>query len=71
MNISVSAIIASLLFSTIGFWLLKEAKKQGNLKLIPIGITLFAYTYFTPNAIYDWVIGIALCGLAYSVIKYN
>lgn len=67
MNISVSSVIAGLLFSSIGLWLLREAKKRSNLKLIPIAILLIAYSYFTPTPIYDWLVGIFLCGVAYQV----
>ena len=67
MDMSVSSIAASLLFGTIGLWILREAKRRGNLKLIPIGILLMAYTYFTANPYLDWGLGVTLCASAYYV----
>jgi hypothetical protein len=57
--------MAGLLFSTIGLWLIKQAKQKGNIKLLPIAIGLIAYSYFTTQPIFDWGIGIALCAAAY------
>ena len=70
MDFSISAIAASLLFSTIGILLLKEAKRRSNLKLIPIAILLMGYTYFTSNPWMDWGVGFALCALAYHLWEY-
>ncbi len=64
---SISSIAAGLLFGTIGLWLLREAKRRGNLKLIPLAILLMAYSYFTSNPYVDWGLGFALCALAYYV----
>jgi hypothetical protein len=62
-----SSLFAGLLFSTIGIWLLREAKKRANLRLIPIAILLIGYSYFTPKPIYDWGVGILLCVIAYKL----
>ncbi|MBC7419777.1 MAG: hypothetical protein H7328_03525 [Bdellovibrio sp.] len=67
MNFSISSIIAGFIFSVIGFWMLREAKKKSDLRLVVIAILLIAYTYFTPNPYLDWGVGAALCGLAYLI----
>jgi hypothetical protein len=65
LNISFSSIMASLIFSSIGLWLLKESRKRGNITLSLIAIAMMAYTYFTTKAWADWGIGAALTYAAY------
>lgn len=67
MDLSISAIASSLLFSTIGIWLLRQVKPRSNLKLIPIALGLMAYSYFTSGPLLDWGVGFALCLVAYMV----
>jgi hypothetical protein len=59
-----SSIAASLIFSTIGFFLLKSAKKKLNFTWILIAACLMFYPYFT-EGIWDWVIGVVLCTAVY------
>ncbi len=63
-NFSVSGLIAGLIFSTIGLWMLREGKKRADLRIVMLGLVLMIYSYFTPNHWWDWGIGIALCLLA-------
>ena len=64
-NISVSSIFASILFSGIGLIAFRRGKAEGNIPLIIIGIVLFIYTYLTKNAWQDWGLGAALTGGVY------
>ena len=60
-----SSLMASFVFSVIGFWLLREGKRRANIPLIVISVLLMGYTYFTSTPLTDWGIGIGLCGAAY------
>jgi hypothetical protein len=60
----ISNIFASLVFSAIGFWMIREAKRQANFTIGIIGVVLMVYTYFTPEPWVDWAAGIGLCILA-------
>lgn len=71
MNFSVSSLFAGILFSAIGLFLFREGKRRGNLMIAGIGAVLFIFTYFTPNAAADWIIGTGLCGGAYFIWKKN
>ena len=64
-NLSVSSIIASILFSGVGLIAFRRGKSEGNIPLIIIGIILFIYTYFTKMPWQDWVLGGALTGGVY------
>jgi len=59
-----SAIIAALIFSVIGLWMFRQGKRNGNYKVLIIGIALMFYGYFTPGAWMAWGVGTALCLLA-------
>lgn len=65
MNLSVSSIVAGLIFSAVGLWMFRAGKDKGDTRLIVIAVVLMVYSYFTPNPWYDWGIGAGLCGLAY------
>lgn len=62
-----SSLFAGFVFSVIGFWMLKEARKKADLRLVILSIFLIAYTYFTANPYLDWGIGCALCAGAYLI----
>jgi hypothetical protein len=64
MNFSISSIFAGLIFGVIGFWLLREGRKKGNMHIALIGVGLMGYSYFTNNPWADWGIGLGLCYLA-------
>lgn len=61
---SVWALFGSLLFSTIGLWLWRQAKNRENGTLQLIAAFLVLYSYFTPDAKWTWGIGILLCTAA-------
>ena len=69
MTFSVSSFIASFVFSIFGFYFFREGKKEGNVKLILIGITMIIYTYFTKSAWVDWSLGLALSYAGYYFFK--
>ena len=64
-DISVSGLIAGLLFGILGMWLAREAKRRADLKLGLVATALMFYPYFTRGPWMDWGIGFALTGLAY------
>ncbi|MGZ3770735.1 MAG: hypothetical protein ACXVCP_06130 [Bdellovibrio sp.] len=64
MNFSVSSLIAGLIFSVVGFWLFKEARRRANLELVVISIVMMIYPMFTSGPWQDWGVGIGLCLLA-------
>jgi len=53
------------IFSVIGFYLLKNAKKRANIKWVFIGLAMLIYCYFIYDPWAVWGIGLGLCGLAY------
>ena len=55
-----SSLFGALIFGSIGFAVLIYGKKQASFKKVAIGIALMAYSYFVPNAIIMYGIGIAL-----------
>lgn len=67
MQISVSSLIAGILFSSIGLWMLREGRKKFDNRIVVLGVLLMAYSYFTPNPWFDWGVGSALCYAAYSI----
>ncbi len=64
MNITISSLMAGLIFGIIGFYLFRQGKKDAEFSMILIGIALMVYPYFTKGAVWDWGIGISLCLLA-------
>lgn len=64
-EISMSSIMASFIFSVIGFWLFREGKRRSEVKLMLVAIGLMGYSYFTSSPAADWGIGLGLCGLGY------
>lgn len=67
-DISISSLLAGLIFGIIGMFVFKDGRKKGEPKLAVIGVLLMAYPYFTPGYwLIDWVIGIVLCYTAYMI----
>ncbi len=54
------------LFSMLGFWAIKEGRREANIKQLLLGILLVGYSYFTPAPWLVWVLGI---GLTVAVFK--
>jgi len=67
MDLSPSSLLAGIIFGTIGFYMIRESRRRGNLWMALIGLALMSYTYFTPNPWVDWGGGVALCALAYNL----
>ena len=65
MNLSLSGIMAGLIFSAVGLFAFRRGKSESNLYLVVLGIVLMGYTYFTSSPLGDWGVGIALCGGVY------
>ncbi|HEX7672516.1 MAG TPA: hypothetical protein VF412_00025 [Bdellovibrio sp.] len=65
LNFSVSALIAGLLFSTVGLWLFRHGKKNENKRNYWSGIVLMVYPYFVPGALANWIIGLVVCGYVF------
>lgn len=57
------SILATLIFSTIGFGALVYGRKLELWQPVAIGIALMAYSYFMPNALLNWLVGVGLCVL--------
>jgi hypothetical protein len=64
LDISMSQIMAGLIFGAIGLWMFRRGKHNANMKVLAIGLALMVYPYFTHGPWQDWGIGIALCGFA-------
>jgi hypothetical protein len=57
--------MSSFIFGVVGFYLMKEGKKNLNFAWVAIGIVLMIYTIFVPNDWGKWIAGFALSGIAY------
>lgn len=68
-NLSLPVIIASVVFSLLGFFIFKAGKAKSNVSVSMMGIALMVYTYFTPNAIVSWLVGIVLFALSIIMLK--
>jgi hypothetical protein len=60
------ALMGMVLFSLLGFWAIKEGRREANIKQLLLGILLVGYSYFTPAAWLVWLLGI---GLTVAVFK--
>ncbi|MDG0815277.1 hypothetical protein [Bdellovibrio svalbardensis] len=65
LNFSVWAIVAGLLFSSIGLWLFRHGKRNENRRNIYSGVVLMIYPYFIASALMNWVIGLVICGYVF------
>lgn len=61
MDFDVPNLIASVLFSLIGFMYLKHGKKAVEMKFAISGILLVVFGYFTPSVPWTVGVGIILC----------
>jgi hypothetical protein len=64
LDFSIASLFAGLIFSCIGIWLWRQAKLRSQSELHWVAGALMIYSYFTPNAWADWIVGILLCLLA-------
>jgi|GEM_PF-2149171 len=63
-NFSMWTLFGSLIFSSIGLWLWRQAKNRDSTELLIISVVMIGYSYFTPSARLTWGIGVVLCFLA-------
>jgi multisubunit Na+/H+ antiporter MnhE subunit len=65
MNFSPTVLLAGLIFSAIGLYLLKRGKSEANGWMLAVAVALILYPYFVGDDVLVWVIGVALCWLAW------
>jgi hypothetical protein len=64
-DISMSVVIAALLFGVIGMWLYAQGRKKQSRRFKVIGLLLMFYPYVVPGAWANWIVGTLLCGYAF------
>ena len=64
---SMWGILASLLFSGIGFFYFKRGKDTADMPMMVGGIALLVYPYFVSDTLYIVVIGLALTALPWAL----
>lgn len=64
-QISISGLFAGFIFGVFGLFIFRKGKNEAKYDYIFIGIALLVFPYFTSGPWIDWVIGTALCVLAY------
>jgi hypothetical protein len=60
------ALMGMVMFSLLGFWAVKEGRREANIKQLLLGIVLVGYSYFTSETWLVWALGI---GLTVAVFK--
>ena len=53
-------LFGGLIFGSIGFFAFRYGKRQGNYRMLGIGIALMVYPYFIPNTLAVYLVGAAL-----------
>jgi hypothetical protein len=69
MNFSMGNLLAGLIFGGFGLFFFRLARKEGNPRLLAIGIALMAYPYFVENEYLCWGIGVGLTVLGFRSIE--
>ena len=69
-GMSAGAMMASLLFSGIGYFYVKRGRDQSDTVKLCTGIALMVYPYFVTNALYIALIGAALMAAPYVIEHY-
>ena len=69
-GMSMWGMMASLLFSGIGYFYVKRGRDQSDTVKLCTGIALIVYPYFVTNALYIALIGAALMAAPYLIEKY-
>ncbi len=64
-GLSLSSIIAAILFGAVGFIAFAYGKKMSSWKPMAIGILLMVYPYFVSNTMATYLIGLGLCAALY------
>jgi hypothetical protein len=65
MSFSFGSLLAGFTFGVAGVFFIKAAKREANLRLLFLGITLLIFPYFVSNAYFCWALGIALTVIGY------
>ena len=65
MDISYSGIMAALVFGIWGMYFIRQAKKEGNLKQLVVGVVLLIYPYFISDAYLLWGLGVGLTAMGF------
>ena len=65
MDFNVPVIIASIVFSSVGYVYFSYGKRTTNLQITATGIALMAYGYFTPTLLACVGVGAALLALPF------
>ncbi|MNJ98470.1 hypothetical protein D3C87_162360 [compost metagenome] len=64
-SLSVSSLIAGILFSIVGLWVFRQGRKAVNIRLTIVGLLMMIYPYFVDKPLLTWGIGCVLCGYSY------
>lgn len=64
---SMWGVLASLLFSGVGFFYFKRGKDNGDMLMLGCGIALLGYSYFVSDILYVILIGSALSALPWAL----
>ena len=67
LHISVSQIVAGIIFGVIGMYVFRIGKRNAHFTHLFIGIGLMAYPYFVRSDWATWGIGVALTALAWQL----
>ena len=60
------ALVGMVLFSLLGFWAIKEGRREANIKQLLLGIVLVGFSYLTSQTWLVWLLG---TGLTVAVFK--
>ncbi len=60
-----SLLFCGFVFGVIGMWMFRQGKKNANIITMAISVTLMIYHYFIESVLVSWLLGVALCFLAY------
>lgn len=69
LDLSPGSLIAGFLFSVIGIFVFRRAKKNLNYPQLFVSIGLMIYMVFTHTTLQNWLVGLTLTGLAYYLDK--
>lgn len=69
MGLDANSLLASLLVSSIGFVLLVYGKKMARAPQLITGLILLVYPYFVSGALFILLIGAALLGLLWFLVR--
>ncbi len=67
MGLSMWGIMASLVFSGIGYFYYKRGREQSDMVKLSCGIAMMLYPYFVSNAFYIVLLGAALMAAPYVI----